>query len=127
MRLPPEAKCLTGSPELTPTRRRAPTSHSAPEYAWTGEEGLAWVRELVTTPAQLLPEEAAGVLRLRFHSLADPRSNRVLAALGESLIAAKACFPGTDLQLLSEPPVLETRLREGRRSEIRERQCLRSH
>jgi len=79
-----------------------------PHYARTEEEGRALLRELFTTPADLLPDAAAGALRVRLHTLANPRSNRALAALCEALTATETCFPGTNLRLVYEPPVLQT-------------------
>ena len=76
--------------------------------ARSDEEGRALLRELFTTPADLLPDEGAGVLRVRLHTLANPRSNHAVAALCEALTATETCFPGTTLRLVYEPPVLQT-------------------
>ncbi|MBI4536832.1 MAG: hypothetical protein HY712_02615, partial [candidate division NC10 bacterium] len=79
-----------------------------PHYARTEEEGRALLRELFASPADLLPDEAAGVLRVRLHTLANPRSNRAVAALCAALTATETCFPGTKLRLVYEPPVLQS-------------------
>ena len=109
VRLAPEAKLLTDSVKLTAYRAEtALVRFLGPHYARTEEEGRALLRELFTTPADLLPDEAAGALRVRLHTLANPRSNRALAALCEALTATETCFPGTNLRLVYEPPVLQT-------------------
>jgi len=109
VQLAPEGKLLTDSIKLT--AYRAETSLVGllgPHYARTEEEGRALLRELFTAPADLLPDEAAGVLRVRLHTLANPRSNRAVAALCEALTATQTCFPGTNLRLVYEPPVMQT-------------------
>lgn len=109
VRLAPEAKLVTDSIKLA--AYRAETSLVGllgPHYARTEEEGRALLRELFASPADLLPDEAAGVLRVRLHTLANPRSNRAVAALCAALTATETCFPGTKLRLVYEPPVLQS-------------------
>lgn len=109
VRLAPEAKLLTDSIKFTAYRAETALVHLlAPAYARTEEEGRALLREVFTAPADLLPDEAAGVLRIRLHTLANPRSNRALAVLCQALTATETCFPGTTLRLVYEPPVLQT-------------------
>jgi len=108
VRLAPEAKLLTDSVKLTAYRAEtALVRLLGPHYARTEEEGRALLREVFSTPADLLPDEAAGVLRVRLHTLANPRSNQALAALCEALTATGTCFPATNLRLVYEPPVLQ--------------------
>jgi len=108
VRLAPEAKLLTDSVKLTAYRAEtALVRLLGPHYARTEEEGRALLRELFTSPADLLPDETASVLRVRLHSLANPRSNRALVALCEALTATETCFPGTKLRLVYEPPVMQ--------------------
>ena len=108
VRLAPEAKLLTDSIKLMAYRAETSLVRLlGPHYGRTEEEGRALLRELFTAPADLLPDEAAGVLRVRLHTLANPRSNRALAALCRDLTATETCFPGTTLRLVYEPPVLQ--------------------
>lgn len=108
VRLAPEAKLLTDSIKLTAYRAETALARLVgPAYARTEEEGRALLREIFTSPADLLPDAAAGVLRICLHSLANPRSNRALAALCEALTATETCFPGTTLRLVYEPPVMQ--------------------
>ena len=107
VRLAPEAKLLTDSLKLTAYRAETALLRLlGPHFARTEEEGRALLREVFTTPADLLPDAAAGLLRVRLHSLATPRGNRALAALCEALTATETCFPGTTLRLVYEAPVL---------------------
>ena len=48
------------------------------------------------------------MLRVRLHPLANPRSNRAVAALCQALTATETYFPGTGLRLVYEPPVLHS-------------------
>jgi hypothetical protein len=108
VRLAPEAKLLTDSIKLTAYRAETSLARLlGPAYARTEEEGRALLREVFTSPADLLPDEAARILRIRLHSLANPRSNRALAALCEALTATDTCFPGTKLRLVYEPPLMQ--------------------
>jgi len=108
VQLAPEAKLLTDSVKLSAYRAEtALVRLLGPHYARTEEDGRALLREVFQTPADLLPDEAAGVLRVRLHTLANPRSNQALAALCEALTATETCFPGTNLRLVYEPPVLQ--------------------
>jgi transposase len=107
VRLAPEAKLLTDSIKLTAYRAETALLRLlGPHFARTEEEGRALLRAICTTPADLLPDEPAGVLRVRLHSQANPRSNQALAALCEALTATETCFPGTTLRLVYEAPVL---------------------
>jgi len=108
VRLAPEAKLLTDSLKLTAYRAETALLRLlGPHFARTEEEGRALLREVFATPADLRPDEATGLLRVRLHSLATPRGNRALAALCEALTATETCFPGTKLRLVYEPPVLQ--------------------
>jgi len=108
VRLAPEAKLLTASLKLTAYRAETALLRLlGPHYARTEEEGRALLREVFTSPADLLPDETVGVLRVRLHSQATPRSNQALAALCQALTATGTCFPGTNLRLVYEPPVLQ--------------------
>ena len=108
VQLAPEAKLFTDSLKCTAYRAEtALVQLLAPSYARTEEEGRALLREIFTSPADLCPDEAAGILRVRLHSLANPRSNRALAPLCQALTATETCFPGTTLRLVYEPPVVQ--------------------
>jgi hypothetical protein len=58
------------------------------------------LRELLLASADILPE--AERLRIRIHSLANPRSNAALAHLCETLNGLALRYPGTDLKLVYE-------------------------
>ena len=57
-------------------------------------------RDLLRSDADLYPDEAAGQLEVRVHTLANPRSNRAIQHLFDHLNAAEFAYPGTNLRLL---------------------------
>ena len=57
------------------------------------------IRDLLRSDADLYPDEVAGVLEVRVHTLANPRSNRVIQHLLDCLNAAEFTYPGTNLRL----------------------------
>jgi hypothetical protein len=46
-----------------------------------------------------LPNQADGVLTVRLHTLANPRSNRAIQHLLDHLNAAEFTYPGTNFRL----------------------------
>ena len=71
-------------------------------YARTQEEGRALVREILSAPADILPDEQAGVLRIRLHGLANPRSNEAVRYLCEQLNELEIDYPATALRMRYE-------------------------
>jgi hypothetical protein len=105
VKLAPEAKHLTDTIKMVAYRAETALVRSlAPHYAKTEDDGRALVRELLLANADIIPEPAAQCLRIRVHSLANPRSNAALAHLCATLNALKIRYPGTTLTLVYEPP-----------------------
>lgn len=63
------------------------------------DEARSLVRDLLRSDADLYPDEAAGLLEVRIHTLANPRSNRAIQHLLDHLNAAECAYPGTNLRL----------------------------
>jgi len=105
VQLAPEAKHLTDALKMVAYRAETALVRClTPHYARTEEEGRALIREMLLTSADLLPEADHYRLRVRLHSLANPRSNEALAKLCETLNALEIHYPGTDLKLVYEAP-----------------------
>ena len=105
VRLAPEAKHLTDTLKMVAYRAETALLRClTPHYARTEEEGRALIREMLLTSADLLPEADHHRLRVRLHSLANPRSNEALAKLCAALNALQIRYPGTDLMLVYEAP-----------------------
>ena len=75
-----------------------------PHYARAEEEGRALIPEMLLTSADLLPEADNHRLRVRLHSLANPRSNEALAKVCETLNALEIRYPGTELKSVYQGP-----------------------
>jgi hypothetical protein len=64
------------------------------------DEARSFLRQVFQLPADLVPDPEAGTLRVRFHGMANWRSNRALAGLCEILNSYEACYPGSRLRLV---------------------------
>jgi hypothetical protein len=71
------------------------------------DEARAFLRQIFYLSADLVPDHDAGVLSVRFHSMSNPRSNRVLAGLCSIVNSYEAFYPGTELRLAFHPPQSE--------------------
>ena len=73
------------------------------------EDARALLGDLFRCNADLYPDEATGVLEVRVHTRANPRSNRAIRHLLDQLNAAESTYPGTNLRLTyTLAPVPET-------------------
>jgi hypothetical protein len=68
------------------------------------DEARSFLRQVFQLPADIIPDRAAGTLRVRLHGMANWRSNRALAELCAFLNSYETRYPGTDLRLVLEPP-----------------------
>jgi hypothetical protein len=106
MKLDPETKHLTDTIKMLAYRAETALVGLLNDklYARTEDEGRALVREILRTPADVLPDKREGVLRVRLHGLANPRSNAAVKYLCAALNEAGVMYPGTRLRLRYEPP-----------------------
>jgi len=72
------------------------------------DEARGFLKRVFHLPADLVPDEDAGRLRVRLHGMANPRSNRSLAVLCDLLNDYEASFPGTSLEVVLEPPASQS-------------------
>jgi len=106
-RLAPSRKRLTDTVKLVAYRAETALATIVREELSHADEARALLRDLFRSDADLYPDEAAGVLEVRIHTLANPRSNRAVQHLLDHLNAAEFVYPGTTLRLtytLSAPP-----------------------
>ena len=105
MKLDPETKHLTDTIKMLAYRAETALVGLLNDgvYARTQEEGRALVREILRAPADVLPDKREGVLRVRLHGLANPRSNAAIEHLCRALNEAQIKYPGTPLRLHYEP------------------------
>ena len=106
-RLAPSRKCLSDTVKLVAYRAETALAMIVREELSHEDEARALIRDLLRSDADLHPDEVAGVLTVRLHTLANPRSNRAVQHLLDELNAAEFSYPGTNLRLhytLAAPP-----------------------
>ena len=98
-RLAPSRKRLTDTVKLVAYRAETALATIVREKLSHAGEARSLIRDLLRSDADLYPDEVAGVLEVRVHTLANPRSNRVIQHLLDCLNAAEFTYPGTNLRL----------------------------
>ena len=98
-RLAPSRKRLTDTVKLVAYRAETALTAIVREEMSHADEARALIRDLFLSDADLHPDEAAGVLTVRVHTLANPRSNRAIQHLLDELNAVEFNYPGTNLRL----------------------------
>ena len=105
VRLEKERKYLSDIVKMTCYRSETSLiSLLSPHFARGREEGRAFLKSLFQLPADILPDEQAETLTIKFHAMANPRSNKALKDLCEIMNAEAFCFPQTSLKMVFEAP-----------------------
>jgi transposase len=98
-RLAPSRKRLTDTVKLVAYRAETALAAIVREKLSHVDEPRSLVRDLLRSDADIYPDQAAGLLAVRIHTLANPRSNRAIQHLLDHLNAAEFTYPGTNLRL----------------------------
>lgn len=98
-RLAPSRKRLTDTVKLVAYRTETAMAEIVREHLSHTDEARALIRDLFRSDADIEPDETAGVLKVRLHTLASPRSNLATQHLLDHLNAAEFTYPGTNLRL----------------------------
>ena len=98
-RLAPSRKRLTDTVKLVAYRAETALATIVREKISHVDEARSLVRDLLRSDADIYPDQTAGVLAVRIHTLANPRSNRAIQHLLDHLNAAELTYPGTNLRL----------------------------
>jgi transposase/cell division protein FtsB len=98
-RLAPSRKRLTDTVKLVAYRAETALASIVREKLSHADEARSLIRDLFRSDADIHPDKATGVLEVRVHTLANPRSNRAIQHLLEHLNAAEFTYPGTNLRL----------------------------
>ena len=85
----------------------------SPHFARAREEGRAFLKSLFQLPADIVPDEQAETLTVKFHAMANPRSNRALKELCEIMNAEAFCYPQTSLKMVFEAPYVASEFAAG--------------
>ena len=98
-RLAPGRKRLTDTVKLVAYRTETAMAMIVREELNHVDEARSLLRDLFRSDADIYPDEAAKILEVRLHTMANPRSNRAIQHLLDQLNAAEFTFPGTDLRI----------------------------
>ncbi len=98
-RLAPSRKRLTDTVKMVAYRAETALATIVREELSHEDEARCLIRDLLRSDADIHPHEAGGVLEVRLHTLANPRSNRAIQHLLDHLNAAEFTYPGTNLRL----------------------------
>jgi transposase len=98
-RLAPSRKRLTDTVKMVAYRAETALATIVREELSHGDEARSLIRDILRSDADIHPNEVAGVLEVRLHTLANPRSNRAIQHLLDNLNAAEFPYPGTNLRL----------------------------
>ena len=99
-RLTPSRKRLTDTVKLIAYRAETALANIVRGKMSHVDEARSLIQELCRCTADIIPNEMLGVLEVRLHTLANPRSNRAVQHLLDHLNAAEYTYPGTNLRLL---------------------------
>jgi len=78
-----------------------------PFFARHQDEARKFLKSVFSATADLVPDHRARRLTVRFHGLASPRATRALAELCALVNEDTPVYPGTELRLHFEAPVLQ--------------------
>jgi hypothetical protein len=90
--LAPSRRRLTDTVKLVAYRAETALATIVREKLSHVDEARALIRDLLRSDADIQPNEAAGVLEVRLHTLANPRSNRAIQHLLDHLIEPLAPY-----------------------------------
>jgi len=114
VRLEKERKYLSDVVKMTCYRSETSLLNLlSPYFARAREEGRAFLKSLFQLPADIVPDERAKTLTIKFHSMANPRSNRALKVLCEIMNTEAFCYPQTSLKMVFEAPSVASEFATG--------------
>ena len=99
-RLTPNRKRLTDTVKLIAYRAETALANIVREKMSHVDESRSLIQELCRCTADIIPNEALGILEIHLHTLANPRSNCAVQHLLDHLNATEYTYPGTNLRLL---------------------------
>ena len=105
VRLEPERKRLTDIIKTVAYRAESVLArHIEPFFARHEDEARRFLHQVFQATADLIPDETAHTLTVRFHGLANPRAMRALHALCDIVNDQAVSYPGSNLILRFEAP-----------------------
>ena len=105
-RLASSRKRLTDTVKMIAYRAETAMTAIVREELAREDDARALLRDLFRSEADLLPDTTQGVLEVRVHPMANPRSNRAIIHLLAHLNDASFTYPGTSLKLVYTMPAI---------------------
>ena len=100
-RLETERKMLTDAVKMACYRAETSLLNLlGPHFARKKDEGRAFLKNVFQQPADIIPDDDQGILNVEFHTMSNPRSNRALKELCETMNEQSYIYPGTKMKLL---------------------------
>ena len=100
MRLATQSKHLIDTIKMIAYRAETAMAHVLREQTSKPDQVRTLLREIYSTEANLIPDDANKTLTVRLHHLANHSSDIALIHLCSELNATETKFPGTDLRLV---------------------------
>jgi hypothetical protein len=72
-------------------------------YGRYTDEKRMFIKNMIATPADIIPDDNNHTLTIKLHSLNTPKNNGLLSQICETLNETETIFPGTDLRLIFKP------------------------
>jgi ribosomal protein S10 len=69
-------------------------------YAKFTEEKRMFIKNIITTPADLIPDFTNNTLTIKLHSLNTPNANQLLSQICKTLNESETKYPGTNLTMI---------------------------
>ena len=95
----PSRKRLLDTVKMIDSRAETAMTQIVREELAREDDARTLLRDLYRSEADILPQLDQGILEVRVHAMANPRSNRAIHHLLTHLNAAAFAYPGTKLQL----------------------------
>ena len=71
-------------------------------YSRYEEEKRMFIKNIISTAADLVPYKINNILTVKLHSLIIPKANELMAQICKILNETETIFPGTNLRLIYE-------------------------
>ena len=97
--LEPTRKTLLDTVRMVAYRAETAMASTAKEFLSAPDTVRSWIRALMLSPADIVPDEKEKTLEVRVYPLGEERMNRMTAKLMETLNETLTPFPGTDYVL----------------------------
>jgi len=108
VKLERERKVLVDAIKLTAYRAESSLARLVePFFARHEDEARKFLKSIFTATADIIPDQRNRRLTVRFHGLASPRANRALGELCALVNEDAPLYPGSNLRLHFEAPVLQ--------------------